>query len=81
MCLDSNLYNREAANDMQEELPEGTGGENTEAQQLDVEKWGFALSLLKEAVTIAGIKDFSEYKGEPLNLRWRIYPFLKQRQT
>jgi hypothetical protein len=58
---------------MQEEQPEGVGERNPEVQPSDVEKWEFALSVLKEAVANAGIKGISEYKGEPLNFRWHVF--------
>lgn len=54
-------------------IRENNNEKNAEAQPVDVEKWGFTLSVLKEAVTNAGIKDISEYKGEPLNLRWHVF--------
>jgi hypothetical protein len=46
---------------------------NTQDSAVDIEKRGIALSVLKEAIISAGIKDFSEYKGEPLNLRWHLF--------
>jgi hypothetical protein len=58
---------------MLEEHPEGVGEENTEAQEPNFAKWEFALSVLKEAVVNAGIKNISEYDGEPLNLRWHVF--------
>jgi hypothetical protein len=58
---------------MQDEQREDSSDQNTEAQQQDLEKWELALSVLKEAVINAGIKDISEYKGEPLNLRWHTF--------
>jgi hypothetical protein len=61
------------ADGIQDENVEGVGDENLEAQQIDIEKWRFALSVLKESVANAGIKDISEYKGEPLTLRWHVF--------
>jgi hypothetical protein len=58
---------------MQDEHPEGTGEENLKEQALDFEKWEFALSVLKAAVVNAGIRDISEYQGEPLNQRWHVF--------
>jgi hypothetical protein len=58
---------------MQDEHPEGNGEENPEAQQINIKKWELAHSILKEAVAELGIKDISEYKGEPLNLRWHVF--------
>ena len=42
---------------MQDEHSDGAQVENPEAQKLEVEKWEFALSVLKAAVVSAGIKD------------------------
>jgi hypothetical protein len=58
---------------MQDEHSEGVGKDNPESQESRVSKWEFALSVLKEAVASAGIKDISEYKGEPLDLRWHVF--------
>jgi hypothetical protein len=57
----------------QGEVQEQESEKNAEGQPSDVENWKLALSILKEAVKNAGIQDFSEYKGEPLNLRWHIF--------
>ena len=40
---------------------------------MNFEQWELALSVLKEAVINAGIRDISEYKGEPLKLRWHVF--------
>src|ERR1041385_3271914 len=68
-----NRQGRKAASDMQDENPGGNGEENPEVQQINIERWKFALSVLKESVANAGIKDISEYKGELLNLRWHVF--------
>jgi hypothetical protein len=39
----------------------------------DLEKWELAVTVLKAAVREAGAQDVSEYKGEPLNLRWHLF--------
>jgi hypothetical protein len=57
----------------QDEQLEESNEKDTEAQQQNFEQWEFALSVLKEAVNRAGIKDISEYKGEPLKLRWHVF--------
>ncbi|MDQ3687336.1 MAG: hypothetical protein M3430_17320 [Acidobacteriota bacterium] len=62
-----------AIDERQDERQEDRNEKYAEAQPRDVEKWEFALSVLKEAVTNAGIEDISEYKGEPLNLRWHVF--------
>jgi hypothetical protein len=62
-----------AGGDRQEEHQDGRGEMDAETWAIEVEKWQFALSVLKEAVANAGIKDISEYKGEPLNLRWHVF--------
>ncbi len=58
---------------MQEEHPEDGSDNNTEAQQRNSERWEFALSVLKEAITDAGIRNIAEYKGEPLGKRWDVF--------
>ncbi len=60
-------------NEKQAEGQEGNNEGESESHPLDVEKWELALSVLKEAVKNAGIKDISEYNGEPLNLRWHVF--------
>ncbi len=63
----------EAIDDKKDDRQEDSNEDNDQAQPVDFEEWKFALSVLKEAVTNAGVKDISEYKGEPLNLRWHVF--------
>src|SRR5205085_10759166 len=63
----------EAIEGRQEEYKENGNDQNAEAQQVNFEQWELALSVLKEAVINAGIRDISEYKGEPLKLRWHVF--------
>jgi hypothetical protein len=58
---------------MQEEPLDEGAEKNDKSQQENWEKWKFALSVLKEAVVSAGIKDISEHKNEPLDLRWHLF--------
>jgi hypothetical protein len=58
---------------MQDERSENSEGHGVESQQVDNERWELTLLVLKEAIAEAGIKDISEYKGEPLNLRWHVF--------
>lgn len=58
---------------MQDERAEDHKNIDAEGKQTGFEKWELALSILKEAVAAAEIKDISEYKGEPLNLRWHVF--------
>lgn len=58
---------------MQDERSENSEGHGVESQQVDNERWELAFSVLKEAIAEAGIKDISEYDGEPLNLRWHVF--------
>lgn len=46
---------------------------DAEAWAEEIRKFEFALSVLKEAVANAGVKDISEYKGEPLDRRWHLF--------
>lgn len=46
---------------------------STLAEQKERERLNLARSILKEAVINAGIKDISEYKGEPLTNRWHVF--------
>jgi hypothetical protein len=57
----------------QDNQPKESNEENDETQKQNVAKWELALSILREAVTAAGVKDISEFKGEPNNLRWEVY--------
>lgn len=63
----------EASDDRQEVHQDSRGEIDAEAWAKKVEKFQLALSVLKEAVVNAGIKDISEYKGEPLNRRWHVF--------
>src|SRR5205085_5044904 len=56
---------------MQNEQPEENDA--TSDEQKAHEKRILARSILSEAITALGIKDISEYQGEPLNLRWHVY--------
>jgi hypothetical protein len=56
---------------MQDERSEETN-DNSDEQKAH-EKLKLARSIIKEAVTNAGIKDISEYKGEPLTNRWHVF--------
>jgi hypothetical protein len=58
---------------IQDEQSEQTKNENNGERQKLYEKFELALSILKEAVTNAGIKNITEYNGEPLNLRWHVF--------
>jgi hypothetical protein len=49
---------------MQDKPREEGAEKDGKSQQEDWEKWKFALSVLKEAVVSADIKDISEYKDE-----------------
>lgn len=62
-----------ASDDRNEERQDGRVETDAEAWAKKVEKFQLALSILKEAVVNAGIKDISEYKGEPLNRRWHVF--------
>ena len=63
----------EAIDNRQEEHGENDNKKNAAARPENFEQWEFALSILKEAVASVGIKDISEYKGEPLKLRWHVF--------
>jgi hypothetical protein len=59
---------------MQDEHADSISDENSESQKLEREKWECALSILKEAINSAGIRDVSEYKGELLgSSRWHVF--------
>src|SRR5437764_1051876 len=58
---------------VQNEQSEVIVNESNEERQKHYEKFELALSILKEAVARAGIKNITEYNGEPLNLRWHIF--------
>lgn len=62
-----------ASDDRQEVRQDGRGEMDAEVWAKEVEKFQLALSLLREAVVNAGIKDIAEYQGEPLNLRWHAF--------
>ena len=53
--------------------PEDIPGKDSEVSQRTNEEWYFALSVLKDAITSAGIKDIAEYNGEPLTQRWHLF--------
>lgn len=48
-------------------------GSSTLDEQKEIEKWKLARSIIKEAVSNLGVKDISEYDGEPLTRRWHVF--------
>lgn len=74
MCSLLIIITEKGGNKMQDENQENVQNEVSEKEQrLENERWAIAFSALKEAVADAGIKDISEYNGEPLELRWRVF--------
>lgn len=57
----------------QDNQPKESNEENDETQKQNIERWELALSILREAVAAAGVKDISEYTGEPANTRWEVF--------
>lgn len=58
---------------MQEDQSESITEEKYQPTQQEIERWELALSILREGVAAAGIKDISEYTGEPSNTRWEVF--------
>lgn len=67
--------------DIQEEYQESVNNRNADAQSAYFEQFEFVLSVLKDAVTNANIKDISEYKGEPLNNRYYVFSLMTERDV
>lgn len=57
----------------QDNQPKESNEGNDETQKQNIEMWELALSILREAVAAAGVKDISEYTGEPANTRWEVF--------
>jgi hypothetical protein len=53
--------------------PEAVGDISNNPPPNDIEKWELARSILKSAVVDLGIKNISDYRGEPLDLRWHVF--------
>jgi hypothetical protein len=58
---------------MTDEQSEDGAAKNAEDQQRNAEERDFTLSVLKEAITSAGVKDIAEYSGEPLTQNWHLF--------
>ena len=58
---------------MQENHSESVTEAKFQPTQQDIERWELALSILREAVAAADVKDISEYTGEPNSSRWEVF--------
>jgi len=58
---------------MQDERTENANGDENVVPPKDLAKWELALSILRESIAEVGIKDISEYDGEPPAGRWLVF--------